>query len=164
MLVAVAYHTPTFLAEYEAFHQLMSEGRQLEVDPLWLAVLFLVRVSLSQCVYCANKAILTRTVLHQTLANAANAIDYLPPGIDFTYEELTGMFAKYFEDGRAAVDCGDGYGTFARIRTIQVRTNLIVSRSSPQIAEPPLLVRSCRLSSSSVLSLSILETPEESIF
>ncbi|GAA5842687.1 hypothetical protein JCM3766R1_005752 [Sporobolomyces carnicolor] len=89
------YHTPTFLAEYEAFHQLMREGRQLEVDPLWLAVLFL------------------------TLAISANSIDYLPSGTDFTHEELTGMFAKYFEDGRAAIDCGDGYGTFARIRTIQ---------------------------------------------
>ncbi|GAA5877963.1 hypothetical protein JCM16303_002795 [Sporobolomyces ruberrimus] len=89
------YHAPTFLAEYDAFHQLLREGRQLEVDPLWLAVLFL------------------------TLANSANSIDYLPHGTDFTYEELTGMFSKYFEDGRAAIDCGDGYGTFARIRTIQ---------------------------------------------
>ncbi|GAA5964165.1 hypothetical protein JCM3765_005360 [Sporobolomyces pararoseus] len=89
------YHTPTFLAEYEAFHQLMREGRQLEIDPLWLATLFL------------------------TLAISANSIDYLPPGTDFTYEELTGMFARYFEDGRAAIDCGDGYGSFARIRTIQ---------------------------------------------
>ncbi|GAA6007552.1 hypothetical protein JCM11491_004204 [Sporobolomyces phaffii] len=89
------YHAPTFLAEYDAFHQLLREGRQLEVDPLWLAVLFL------------------------TLANSANSIDYLPPGTDFTYEELTGMFSRYFEDGRVAIDCGDGYGTFARIRTIQ---------------------------------------------
>ncbi|GAA5903307.1 fungal specific transcription factor domain-containing protein [Sporobolomyces salmoneus] len=89
------YHTPTFLSEYEVFHQLWREGRQLEIDPLWLAVLFL------------------------TLAISANSIDYLPPGSDFTHEELTGMFSRYFEDGRAAIDCGDGYGTFARIRTIQ---------------------------------------------
>lgn len=59
-------------------------------------------------------------MVYQTLANSANSIDYLPHGTDFTYEELTGMFSKYFEDGRAAIDCGDGYGTFARIRTIQV--------------------------------------------
>ncbi|GAA5930704.1 fungal specific transcription factor domain-containing protein [Sporobolomyces koalae] len=89
------FHAPTFLAEYEAFHQLVQEGRRLEVDPLWLAVLTLV------------------------LANSANAIDYLPPGTEFTHEELTGMFARYFENGRAAVECGDGYGTTARIRTIQ---------------------------------------------
>lgn len=42
----IAYHGPTFLAEYEAFHQLMREGRQLEIDPLWLATLFLVRLIL----------------------------------------------------------------------------------------------------------------------
>lgn len=38
----VAHHAPTFLAEYDAFRHLVAEGRQLEVDPLWLAVLFLV--------------------------------------------------------------------------------------------------------------------------
>lgn len=38
----VAHHAPTFLAEYDAFRHLVAEGRQLEIDPLWLAVLFLV--------------------------------------------------------------------------------------------------------------------------
>ncbi|GAA6060818.1 hypothetical protein JCM10212_000591 [Sporobolomyces blumeae] len=89
------YHAPTFLAEYEAFHQLLHEGRQLEVDPLWLSVLFL------------------------TLAISANAIDYIPPGTDFHYDELTKMYASFFENGRAALDCGDGYGSHARLRTIQ---------------------------------------------
>ncbi|CEQ42688.1 SPOSA6832_04531, partial [Sporobolomyces salmonicolor] len=91
----VVVHEPTFLAEYDAFHQLLHDGRGLEVDPLWLGTLFLV------------------------LAHSANSIDYLPPGCDFSYEEITGMFSSYFEAGRAALDCGD-CGSIARIRTVQV--------------------------------------------
>ena len=89
-----AHHAPTFLAEYDAFRTLLQEGKQFEVDPLWLSVLFL------------------------TLAHAANALDYVPPGSDFTADELTQMVPDYFEAGRAALDCGDAMGV-ARLRSIQ---------------------------------------------
>ncbi|GAA5891712.1 hypothetical protein JCM8208_007379 [Rhodotorula glutinis] len=90
----VAHHAPTFLAEYDAFRTLLQEGKQFEVDPLFLSVLFL------------------------TLAHAANSLDYVPPGSDFTADELTKMVPDYFEAGRAALDCGDAMGV-ARLRSIQ---------------------------------------------
>ncbi|GAA5895676.1 hypothetical protein JCM6882_000366 [Rhodosporidiobolus microsporus] len=90
----VAHHLPTFVAEYEAFHILLQQGRQMEVDPLWLAILFL------------------------TLAHAANSLDWLPPGCPFTPEELAELVPSYFEAARAALDCGDAIGS-AKLRTIQ---------------------------------------------
>ncbi|GAA6051431.1 hypothetical protein JCM3770_000517 [Rhodotorula araucariae] len=90
----VAHHAPTFLAEYDAFRHLLQEGKQFEIDPLWLAVLFL------------------------TLAHAANSLDYVPPGSDFTAEELTSMVPDFFEAARAALDCGDAWGA-AKLRSIQ---------------------------------------------
>ncbi|GAA6036236.1 hypothetical protein JCM8097_006850 [Rhodosporidiobolus ruineniae] len=90
----VAHHGPTFLAEYHAFHALRQEGRQYEICPLWLAILFL------------------------TLAHSANSLDYLPPGSPFTPDELAGLVPAYFEAARAALDCGDAFGA-AKLRTIQ---------------------------------------------
>ncbi|BGP43243.1 hypothetical protein JCM10449v2_007271 [Rhodotorula kratochvilovae] len=90
----VAHHAPTFLAEYDAFRHLLQEGKQFEIDPLWLSVLFL------------------------TLAHAANSLDYVPPGSDFTPEELTQMVPDFFEAARAALDCGDAWGA-AKLRSIQ---------------------------------------------
>ncbi|GAA5827814.1 hypothetical protein JCM11251_007684 [Rhodosporidiobolus azoricus] len=90
----IAHHLPTFVGEYEAFHRLLKEGRQREVDPLWLAILFL------------------------TLAHAANSLDWLPPGCPFTPEELATLTPSYFEAARAALDCGDALGS-ARLRTVQ---------------------------------------------
>lgn len=89
-----AHHLPTLAAEYDAFCELVGEGRQLEIDPLWLAVLFL------------------------TLALSANSLDYIPAGAPLTRDDLVSYVPDYFEAARAALDCGDAFGS-ARIRTIQ---------------------------------------------
>ncbi|GAA5862110.1 hypothetical protein JCM3774_006178 [Rhodotorula dairenensis] len=89
-----AHHLPTLAAEYDAFCELVAEGRQLEIDPLWLAVLFL------------------------TLALSANSLDYIPAGAPLTQDDLVSYVPDYFEAARAALDCGDAFGS-ARIRTIQ---------------------------------------------
>ncbi|KWU43826.1 hypothetical protein RHOSPDRAFT_34626 [Rhodotorula sp. JG-1b] len=89
-----AHHLPTLAAEYDAFCELVAEGRQLEIDPLWLAVLFL------------------------TLALSANSLDYIPAGAPLTRDDLVSYVPDYFEAARAALDCGDAFGS-ARIRTIQ---------------------------------------------
>lgn len=89
-----AHHLPTLAAEYEAFRQLVDEGRKFEIDPLWLAVLFL------------------------TLALSANSLDYIPANAPFSQDELVKCVPDYFEAARAALDCGDAFGS-ARIRTIQ---------------------------------------------
>ncbi|GAA6015457.1 hypothetical protein JCM10207_008601 [Rhodosporidiobolus poonsookiae] len=90
----VVLHAPTFLAEYDAFHLLLQEGRQYEIDPLWLSLLFLC------------------------LAHSASSLDYLPPGSDFTAEELSSSIPAYLEASRAALDCGDAFGS-AKLRSIQ---------------------------------------------
>lgn len=89
-----AHHLPTLAAEYDAFCELVADGRQLEIDPLWLAVLFL------------------------TLALSANSLDYIPAGAPLTQDDLVSYVPDYFEAARAALDCGDAFGS-ARIRTIQ---------------------------------------------
>ncbi|GAA5990395.1 hypothetical protein JCM10908_007351 [Rhodotorula pacifica] len=94
-----AHHLPTLAAEYDAFCELVAEGRQLEIDPLWLAVLFL------------------------TLALSANSLDYIPAGAPLTQDDLVSYVPDYFEAARAALDCGDAFGS-ARIRTIQAITML----------------------------------------
>ncbi|GAA5979261.1 hypothetical protein JCM11641_001975 [Rhodosporidiobolus odoratus] len=90
----VAHHQPIFLGEYDAFHLLLQEGRQLEIDPLWIATLFL------------------------TLAHSASSLDYLPPGSPFTPSELVAYVPAFFEAARAALDCGDAFGS-AKLRAVQ---------------------------------------------
>lgn len=49
-LLIPVHHKPTFLNEYEAFSQLVMQGRKDEIDPLWLAVFCMVRPSPSPAV------------------------------------------------------------------------------------------------------------------
>ena len=39
------HHRPTFMAEFESYCTLVKEKRQMEIDPLYMAVLMMVRVS-----------------------------------------------------------------------------------------------------------------------
>ncbi|KAL7341204.1 Proteophosphoglycan ppg4 [Rhodotorula toruloides] len=54
----------------------------------------------------------------ETLAHSANSLEYPGPTSDFTADELNAMIPTFFEAARAALDCGDAFGT-PRIRTVQ---------------------------------------------
>lgn len=41
------HHKPSFMAEYEAFSQLVAQGRKDEIDPLWIAIFCMVRPYIS---------------------------------------------------------------------------------------------------------------------
>lgn len=57
-------------------------------------------------------------MVSQTLAHSANSLDFLPPGSPFTPEEIEACPTTFWEASRAALDCGDAFGT-AKLRTIQ---------------------------------------------
>lgn len=90
------HHKPTFLAEYDAFCLLRSEGRQAEIDPLWLACFAM------------------------TLCLSVNSLEspIESPLCSITAQDLDTLPWKFFECAQSALECGDWTGK-PRFRTLQ---------------------------------------------
>ncbi|KAM0754833.1 hypothetical protein T439DRAFT_297225 [Meredithblackwellia eburnea MCA 4105] len=90
------HHKPTFMAEYDAFTDLVIQGRRDEIDPLWLAA------------FC------------MTLCLSVNSLDgkVESPLVTITERDLETLPWKFFEAAQGSLECGDWTGK-PRIRTLQ---------------------------------------------
>ncbi|GAA5867655.1 hypothetical protein JCM8547_001332 [Rhodosporidiobolus lusitaniae] len=112
----VVHHEPTFRREYDAFTYLVQCGRQFEVDPIWLGVLFL------------------------TLAHSVGSLDFIPVGAPFAPEDLDGVRCSLFEAARAALDAGD-FAASPKLRTLQAVLLLaVIALNSGNPAQVDVLV------------------------
>ncbi|TKA56963.1 hypothetical protein B0A53_01364 [Rhodotorula sp. CCFEE 5036] len=93
------HHKPTFLAEYEAYSTLRSQGRQYSIDPLWVAYFAL------------------------TLALSVKSLEapISTPLLSITGQDLDELPAKYVECAERALECAEWLKptTKPRFRTVQ---------------------------------------------
>lgn len=82
------HHSPSFMAEYEAFGELVQQGRRDLVDPLWVAVL-----SMTLCLAVAN----LDGPVHSPLVNISQ-------------EDLNSLPQKFCDAAQSALECGDWTG------------------------------------------------------
>ncbi|KAI5479669.1 Zn(2)-C6 fungal-type transcription factor [Pseudohyphozyma bogoriensis] len=89
------HHKPTFMAEYEAFSQLIVEGRKDEIDPLWLAI------------FCMTLCLSLNSVESQVES----------PLVNITEHDLRTLPWAFFEAAQSSLEVGDWTGK-PRIRTL----------------------------------------------
>lgn len=95
--LATVHHKPTFLAEYEAYSTLRTQGRQYSIDPLWVAYFAL------------------------TLALSVKSLEapVSTPLLSITGSDLDQLPARYVDCAERALECADWLRGKPRFRTVQ---------------------------------------------
>lgn len=116
-------HAPTFLAELEAFHIMLDNGRSEEVDVLWIALLFMV---LSVALDSTNTS---RSPL------SLNPLKHNPLG-GMSDEQLHTLPEVFFQASQRALALGE-WESIPRVRSIQVCPAALLFKRS--LANPRLI-------------------------